>query len=187
MRSLLEQLDSNESILLMYLADELPAADRVEIDKRLAADESLRAQLETLQKAQQSMTEGFAALDASQQLSETATAATQRQISRAIRQWHADRLRAQAQQPIRIPAWRRFGWAYPWAAAAVLAIGYVVWWGTQPANDQLPGDPGLAIVTDDNRPPSTQDVIGDLETPVLAAAERELDTVSFLREMTATQ
>src|SRR5580765_4655168 len=192
MRSILDQLESNEAVLLMYLADELPAADRVEIDKRLVADAALRAELETLRSAHETMSQSFAALDASKPLPGTAAAATERRLSRVFRQWHADQMRMQAQQPVRVAAWRRFGWAYPWAAAAVIVIGYIVWWGTQPASDtSLPG--GVVQNDYDNtggynwRPPSTQDVLVDAEKQSLADAEKDLETVSYLRELTVTQ
>ncbi len=186
MRSILEQLDSNESILLMYLADELPAADRLEIDKRLAADEALRAQLEQLRGAHQTITQALTTVDAAQPLPGSSSA-TQRGINRMIRQWQADRLREQAQQPIKISAWRRYSWAYPWAAAAVIAVGYIIWWGTQPATE-LPGNPqALNYFDDPARQPSTQDVLADAEKDTLADTERDLQTVSYLREMTSTQ
>ena len=43
MSSLLPQLN-NESLLLMYIADELPAEDRVEVEQMLTIDPGMRAQ-----------------------------------------------------------------------------------------------------------------------------------------------
>ena len=41
MSELLHNLENNQAILLMYLADELPAEDRREIDQLLLVDASL--------------------------------------------------------------------------------------------------------------------------------------------------
>src|SRR5690349_24514678 len=47
---MLQRLENNESVLLMYLAGELPAEDRAEVEQQLAADAGLRATLERLRE-----------------------------------------------------------------------------------------------------------------------------------------
>ena len=52
MASLLQQLENNEAILLMYLADELGADDRREVEQMLRGDAGLAAELDELRAAQ---------------------------------------------------------------------------------------------------------------------------------------
>jgi hypothetical protein len=56
MGSLLQQLENNEAVLLMYLADELPAEDRLEVEQLLARDAGLRAELERLRDMTDALT-----------------------------------------------------------------------------------------------------------------------------------
>ena len=57
----LEKLENNEFILLMYLADELPAEDKAEVDQLLATDRGLRAQWVELRAAQSGFSERLGA------------------------------------------------------------------------------------------------------------------------------
>ena len=50
MKSYLQHLESNEAVLLMYLGNELPEQDRVEVEAMLASDSRLRSELENLRK-----------------------------------------------------------------------------------------------------------------------------------------
>ena len=61
---MLEQLENNEFVLLMYLAGELPAEDRVEVEAMLSTDPILRAELDRLQSAQEAIGDALARLDA---------------------------------------------------------------------------------------------------------------------------
>ena len=63
MSSLLQQLENNEAVLLMYLADELPAEDRAEVEQMLATDAGMRAALESLRDVTRRVDEGLAAAD----------------------------------------------------------------------------------------------------------------------------
>src|SRR5688572_21294553 len=92
MPSLLPQLDT-EAILLMYVADELSAGDRRDVDRMLAADGKLRGQLETLRSAYEGVSGAFQAADASQRLTLPAATAGRR-VGAAVRAWHARRLAA---------------------------------------------------------------------------------------------
>jgi anti-sigma factor RsiW len=130
MASLLQQLENNEAILLMYLADELGADDRREVEQMLAGDATLAAELERIRAAQDAVMSAIGAMDQSAPLRVSTPVAT-RQISRLMKQWQVDRLTLHpvvvAKKGSRIP-W----WGYPAAsaaAAAVMLIGLMVWWG----------------------------------------------------------
>lgn len=118
MKSILAQLQSNEAVLLMYLAGELPQQDRAEVEKWLEQDGELRAQLESLRAAMESV---------ERQL-EDAGEVEDVSVARAIGQATAAmRSRGMEQQPVQVRApeavkWRIPGWAYPAAAAAILLV-----------------------------------------------------------------
>jgi hypothetical protein len=182
MQSILEQLESSEAVLLMYLADELGPADRAAVEVKLAADSSLRAELETLRAVHESVSQSLAAADAARPVSSAKGAAAQRNLSRVIRQWHIERELASAAS--NMPQARRSKWwiVYSSGIAAALLIGFIVWWGLQPAELRGP----TATITN----------VTDLELrsfasdyAVWAEAEEELDAVASLRMLTqsATQ
>ena len=81
----IEKLDNNEQVLLMYLADELPAEDRLEVRQMLEVDASLRHEFEHLQSAHQLIGEQLAHLDDASPLAVNADFAARR-IGREIRQ-----------------------------------------------------------------------------------------------------
>jgi len=120
---MLESLENNEVILLMYLADELPPVDRQEVEQMLAADGGLRRELEALQSAQRVVYGGLAGLDQCEPLSNQATLT--RRIGRAMRQHFVDRA-TRARTPVRVKApfpW----WAYPTAVAAAIFLAFTLW------------------------------------------------------------
>jgi anti-sigma factor RsiW len=127
MPSLLQHLENNEAVLLMYLADELPADDRMEVDHMLAVDPALRAELEELRTAQAAVVGALDELDKSQP-PPLSQAVAVRQVSRVMNQWKVDRL---ARQPNTAPYSRlRFPWwVYPSASAAAIILAILVWWG----------------------------------------------------------
>ncbi|HSV14790.1 MAG TPA: hypothetical protein VLI90_11055 [Tepidisphaeraceae bacterium] len=136
MPSLLQQLQNNEAVLQMYLADELPADDRIEVEQMLATDPGLRAVLEDLRLAQDLVIGSLRKLDQATPLA-VSTPVAARQMSRLIKQWQVDRLERQAAAPIkqkfRLPAW-----AYSAATAAAVLVAVVVWWGMK---SDVPGEP----------------------------------------------
>jgi hypothetical protein len=145
---MLESLENNELILLMYLAGELPAMDRQEVEQMLAADAGLRRELEQVLSMVDGLQTGLAGLDAAEAMPSEALAV--RRIGRAMRQHFADR----AAQAARIakPASRRAAfpwWAYPSVAAAVIFIAFLTWViSFNFANHQLAG-----------LPPATQGIV----------------------------
>ena len=151
MPTLLPQLD-NDSILLMYLAGELPAEDVAVVERMLASDAALRATLEELRSAYDGAAEVIAAADARERLALPAASAARR-VGQAARAWSARRLAnppagrsvGGAGRSLRFP-W----WCYPLASAAAMVLAAVSWWGFQPdtgpAQKYLaPVDSGLVI------------------------------------------
>jgi hypothetical protein len=125
--SLLQQLENNEAVLLMYLAGELPPDDRAEVELLLAGDAALRAEFERLRGAYDAFGSGMRVLDSATRLP-VPEATSVRRVGAAMRQWHAAR---QARPPARprLPELRYPWWAYPAAAAASVVIAFLVWWG----------------------------------------------------------
>jgi len=128
--SLLEQL-GNEAILMMYLAEELPPEDAVEVRQLLDSDTNLRAQLEALRAAQSEFLYGMAVLDAVETPPLAAPNAT-RDALRAINRWRElEALRKPIPQPS--PRQLRYPWwTYPMATAAAILIAFLAWWGNTP-------------------------------------------------------
>jgi hypothetical protein len=129
MKSLLQNLENNESILLMYLADELPRADRLEVEQMLASDAGLRGELEILRQTQQLAYDSLETLDSVTRPAAPPIVALG-QISRLIHTW-AERRR---QPEVTVTAIRR---PRPWlrislSAAATLLMSYYIWAVYQP-------------------------------------------------------
>ncbi|MBC7784620.1 MAG: hypothetical protein H7144_12350 [Burkholderiales bacterium] len=124
MASVLEQLDSNEAILLMYLANELPGEDRAAVERRLHADAALRAQLDQIRLAYASLDHAFGRADSATPLPSTFSAA--RSFGEAVRIAHRERVSPSGQQALS----RRglYMLLYPASAAAILAMGMLIWW-----------------------------------------------------------
>jgi len=122
---------NTESLLMLYLADELSAPDRQVVAERLAGDAGMRLELERLSGAVQSFSDHMAALDALPLPSESAAT---RRIGMAIRQSLADRVvRAEPTAPARVIVARYPWWVYSGAAAAALLVAALGWWGRQPS------------------------------------------------------
>ena len=127
MANLLQQLENNEAILLMYLAGELPPEERAEVEQMLSDDAGLRAALEQLRGAQDAFASEIAALDRSSRLPAPESVAV-RQVVRDMQRWHARRL-ANPPKAAPAPTLRYPWWAYPMTAAASVIIAFLVWWG----------------------------------------------------------
>jgi hypothetical protein len=123
MKSYLQQLENNEAILLMYLAGELPDADRQEVEQMLASDSALRHELEILRQTQQL---AFDTLESVDELARPSfmPARAQAQVSQLLGDWLAKRRQAAENEAAayRIP-WRRISFA----VAAMLLVGYYIW------------------------------------------------------------
>lgn len=145
MSSLLQQLENNETVLLMYLAGELPDADRAEVEQMLAADPALRVALAEMTAMNEHMATVFAQADGALHLSRREAAV--RQVSLAINQAKVEGHRTpapaaeQARSRTRIPVW-----AYPLAAAAMLVVGIMVFNKKQPVGPINGGDPTQVVI-----------------------------------------
>jgi anti-sigma factor RsiW len=125
MSSLLQQLENNEAILLMYQAGELPEADRREVEQMLAGDPALRMELAEIASMHDLMAAALGEADPSSQASRREAAV--RQVSRAVAAANlgAPRKLQPAAQSSRSRT-RIAPWAYPIAAAAMLVIGVMI-------------------------------------------------------------
>jgi hypothetical protein len=122
----LQQLN-NEAVLLMYLADELPADDRAEVDHVLATDPAFRAELNRLTQAQELFETGMARLDAAQPL--PGELAAVRRITAAMRRNMLE-YAARVSAPVVMRRGLRYPWwAYPTVAAASVILAFLTWWG----------------------------------------------------------
>ena len=137
MANLLQQLETKEAVLLMYLSDELSPQDRVEVERMLSADPALRAGLERLRGAHDAFVAAMPGLDRASRLTVPQSVAVRR-VVRAMRQWHEKHLARPAPAPA-VPPLRFPWWAYPMAAAASLLIAFLVWWGNSDRR-QRPAD-----------------------------------------------
>lgn len=118
--SLLEQLDNNEAILLMYLAGELPESDRAEVQQMLSRDAALRDQFAQLAALQDSVSSVIAQADTRSLHARREAAA--RQFARDFASFTPATVAA-APQPSHHR--NRLGWLrYPVAAAAILLLAF---------------------------------------------------------------
>ena len=156
MPSLLDQLDRRESVLLMYLAGELSARERAEVDRRLAADAGLAADLDGLRAIQSDVMGHLDRLDAADPLPVDPSVAVKR-VGDMLRQHMAvpaaRRLRpaaSKARAPYDVSR-RLVGWAAVAAAVAVVAsVGpqLAQLWRSAPAG-RPGGNPGQVAVAPD--------------------------------------
>jgi anti-sigma-K factor RskA len=138
---MLHDLENNEAILLMYLAGELPPDDQIEVEQQLASDEGLRAEFDRLRETHAAMKELLSAANISSQSEETAVRQTVRAMVR-FQLEHREKQDAvveERRRRLRLPTW-----IYPFAAAAMLIIAYVAWWGFS-NNSNGPGKLALQL------------------------------------------
>jgi anti-sigma factor RsiW len=202
MDSILNQLENDQAILLMYLADELPPADRTEVDRRLARDAALCAQLEELRACHKVVTQSLGELDKAQPLPGSAASA-ERKLASEIAQWQTERVRragdaAPVARQQRISIW---AWLVPVGVAAALFIGFVAWWDVQLDHR---GTGVSAVAVREESTPLDPDGTGDAQDGVsdstvvvsvataddlldasrLSMAETDMDAVVMLRAFT---
>jgi len=140
MSSLIYELENNQSLLLMYLSDELPPQDRAEVEQSLVTDPALRGELAEIEAAYAGAMDGLAKLDADRS-AEPAENHAVRQACRAMKQWQVEQL---SRQPVVVapPRTRVPVWAYPIGVAAMLVIGALIWWGGQADTPNTLANPG---------------------------------------------
>ncbi len=194
MKNLLEQLENNEAILLMYLAGELPAEDQAEVEQMLARDPALRAELEEMRALEIHVTGTLAELDGAAALA--GQDASIRRASLAMTRFIAARPQSAPAAPARRAV--RIGWvAYPSAIAAMLLIGVWIWFSQAGNPKQRDGDLNVAVATatsstpvifrdaareeiqDESLPPKTGLAKLEEEAENLSVAAREDDQLGF--------
>ena len=149
MTTRLQQLENNEAILLMYLADELPAEDRAEVEQLLATDRALREGLEQIRAADESVRATLRDLDRATHPAVHHAVAI-RQVTREVRRWQVERLSGREEEPLSKSGLRYPWWMYPLAAAAALFVAFVVWQGSGegPMGDELYDSWDRSLVSD---------------------------------------
>jgi hypothetical protein len=194
MPSVLSQLD-NDSIVLMYLAGELPPEDVDAVERMLANDAGMREKLDALRLAHDDVTSALAQADGQERVALPVNAAARR-VGQAARAWHARRAlepqargaAAAAGRSLRFP-W----WCYPVASVAAVILAAVSWWGFQPDTTSkylapVGGGPIVLVGDDDDaldgdgQPAATSEDISPATWETYAAvsgredpAERRLD------------
>src|SRR5688572_3307495 len=135
MQTLLNQLQDDEALLMMYAADELSAEDRARVERRLAEEPALREQLESVRELSGSIHDAIGELDGGSRLPVSEGVAV-RKVTRVMRQWQIDRM---APPPVEEPEDQlRFPWwSYPLATAAAILLAFIVWWGQQDGPPEL--------------------------------------------------
>jgi anti-sigma factor RsiW len=198
MSSQLHQLN-NESILLLYLAGELSAEDRADVEQHLAADPQFHEELETLRVAYDGAGESLAAADKSERLV-LPEASAARRVGNAVRSWHARRLSmppAEAQRRgLRFPWW----WYVTASAAGLVVITVslskilgdrmplelkpLVPIATNDDPSSAPSDPELVETFDEQYvelpPPESDAVLDEAEDELYALSEPAVDASGIM-------
>ena len=125
MASVLEQLD-RDAVALMYVAEELSAEDRADIERRISQDSELAQAIERARRDVESFEQALRSEDAQTALPMSADTAVRR-VSRAMKQWQVDRLTKQAMQPGARARFRLPVWAYPTGVAVAVIVGALIW------------------------------------------------------------
>lgn len=146
---MIEKLDNNEQILLMYLAGELPPEDRATVEHMLGVDEGLRRQWQEFQALQTIVSGGLERLDEFSPMPVNTDFAI-RQASRAMRRQLAHPKVAPRTAAFDRPT-RTWWWLYPTVAAASVVIVAMIWLNRQ-ANQPLAIEPSYPSGAPDTSP-----------------------------------
>jgi len=127
----------SDSLLVLYLAGELANGEKAALERRLANEPALAAELQRVRDAQAFSVQAIQAADAGARLPVGEGVAVRR-VSRAMQQWQVDRVRATPPLRRRKLPW----WSYPVAAAASIIIAFLIWSSRQSVvNDLRPESP----------------------------------------------
>src|SRR5690349_19035171 len=153
MSNLLQQLENNEAILLMYLAGELPEPDRVEVEQMLVNDDALRAAMAELAALQADLGGLLARAESPALAAPPRREASIRRVVRAMAAAREESPVAGAALKIAAasadePRPFRLRWVtYPVAAAAVLLVGIIIMSNRAPSV-LPPSPPAMAFNTE---------------------------------------
>jgi hypothetical protein len=129
MADIANQLQADrEAVLLLYMANELSAQDRMELERILTDDQSLRGDLQRLTQLHEQVAGRMAELDGAQPLHMSEEASTRR-VMREVRRVQ---LELTSRAPVQLEAsslrrWPR--WIYPVGAAAAIIFTVLGLWG----------------------------------------------------------
>ena len=117
-----------EAVLLLYLANELSAEDRSELERMLSKDPALERDLRRLGELQEEVAGGLAELDSARPLHMSEEISTRR-VMREMRRFQ---LELNSRAPVQLEAsslrrWPR--WIYPVGAAAAIIFTVLGLWG----------------------------------------------------------
>jgi anti-sigma factor RsiW len=173
---------NNEAILLLYLADEMPAEDRAEVERMLQSDAEMRSALARLESAVGAFETAMSTSDARPLASESAAI---RRISMAMRRHSLESAAVAAASSKTAPALtlRYPWWTYPAIGAAAVLVISASWWGSRtdapmklPAEPQAinrrTSDPNKVLAFNDE-----QEIIANFDNPNPTIAK---DTVASL-------
>lgn len=182
MSSLLHRLESDEAVLLLYMADELPAKDRAAVEQRLAAEPEFRVKLERLGATQHAVAGALAAADVKRPVKLDGAA---RRATRLVQEWAVQHQVKPAPEP-EPDALRYPWWSYPLTAAAAIGVAVLVYWINSPVNLEMPAPGGAFVATEETpdeellEPMESLTDLSSLEA--LSDAEQQLQTIELLRE-----
>jgi anti-sigma factor RsiW len=125
MSNILQQLENDQAVLLMYLAGELPELDRAEVEQRLVNEPDLRAAMAQLAALHDDVGAALGREDARHTLAPSRRESAVRNVVRAMTAARQARIEASPPVAAAEDARRRFHiawWAYPAALAACLVV-----------------------------------------------------------------
>lgn len=185
MSTLLTNLENNEAVLLMYLANELPAEDRAEVESLLQRDEHLRQQYDAIRAAYASLDAAIGKADADTHIGSGFSAA------RAFGDEIRSRAVAAASLDEKEEYHRRVAiWWYPVAAAAIVAFGMLLWWKNAEQVSETPIFTNVPYYYQGwQLDPEDQETLAIFDAPpvdpVSDELQDQLDTVTYLRSQEA--
>ena len=129
MADLANQLQNDrEAVLLLYLAEELPREDRVELERLLASDAALAADLDRLRSLHSETVAQFQELDAASPLRMSDEISTRR-VMREMRRFQLE-LKSRAPVQLEASTLRHPPrWIYPIGAVAAMIFLFLALWG----------------------------------------------------------
>jgi anti-sigma factor RsiW len=142
MKSLLHSLTDSESVLLMYLFDELPEDDRAEVESMLNTDATLHARYDELRESYDFTNQLLNQADKDVQRQSRSVAKAQRQAIMLVNQWKVDQIAA---RPVPRPASPMRKWLlYPAASIAALLMLSLILWGLFGPPPRIAGESPIA-------------------------------------------
>jgi anti-sigma factor RsiW len=149
MKSLLHSLADSESVLLMYLFDELPDEDRADVESMLSTDHGLRARLDELRAIHAGATQALADADESSKTQARSLHSARRNAVRLVNQYTVKKTIDQP-RPREVSLVRKYVLYPSMSVAAVMMLGLILWGMFGPApNPVLPGEAQLPTLDEE--------------------------------------